>query len=172
MLSFLKQRNNNTDSASTSRMRWLLIIGGAFLGVFLLLYGGGAFQSTEENAPAENSYSPTEDTLAQYQAYLEARIRTLCQSVDGVENVSVFVSFSQSFESVYATEQTEHGEEYVILGSGASASALLLTQSPPKIDGIGIVCTGGGNAAVRRELTSLLSATFRLPSNRIYITEG
>ena len=170
MLSFFKQHANNTDSAS--RMRWLLIIGGALLGVFLLLYGGGAFQSSKENTPTEGSCSPTEDTLTQYQAYLEARIRTLCQAVDGVEDVLVFVSFSQSFESVYATEETEHGEEYVILGSGSSATALLLTQSPPRIDGIGIVCTGGGNASVRQELTSLLSATFRLSSNRIYIAEG
>ena len=170
MLSFFKQHANNTDSAS--RMRWLLIIGGALLGVFLLLYGGGAFQSSKEDTLTEGSYSPAEDTLTQYQAYLEARIRTLCQAVDGVEDVLVFVSFSQSFESVYATEETEHGEEYVILGSGSSATALLLTQSPPRIDGIGIVCTGGGNASVRQELTSLLSATFRLSSNRIYIAEG
>ena len=43
---------------------------------------------------------------------------------------------------------------------------------PSEIAGIGIVCSGGANDNVRRELISLLSATFHISSNRIYITEA
>ena len=58
----------------------------------------------------------------------------------------------------------------VILGSGASASALYLTRTPPAIAGIGIVCDGGGSERVRCELVSLLGATFDVSTHRIYVT--
>ena len=107
-----------------------------------------------------------------YQDYLEKRIKTLCESVSGVRNVTVVVTLSGSFESVYATEWPDGNEEYVILGSGSSASPIYLSRSAPEIAGIGIVCSGGANDNVRRELISLLSATFHISSNRIYITEA
>ena len=66
----------------------------------------------------------------------------------------------------------QQGEEYVILGSGSSASPIYLSRTAPEIAGIGIVCSGGANDNVKRELISLLSATFHISSNRIYITEG
>ena len=73
---------------------------------------------------------------------------------------------------MYATELINGNEEYVIVGSGSSSSALLLCRREPEIAGIGVVCCGGGNADVRRELLSLLSATLHVSGNRIYITEA
>ncbi len=73
---------------------------------------------------------------------------------------------------MYATDVKEGKENYVILGNGSNASALYLTRSAPQIAGIGVVCQGGGNISIRQELLSLLSATFDVNSNRIYITEA
>ena len=87
-------------------------------------------------------------------------------------NVTVVVTLSGSFESVYATEWPDGNEEYVILGSGSSAAPIYLSRSAPEIAGIGIVCSGGANDNVKRELIALLSATFHISSNRIYITEA
>ena len=103
---------------------------------------------------------------------MEDRIRTLCESVSGVDRVTVAVTLSGSFTSVYATEYRNGNEEYVVLGSGASAKALYLTRSAPDIAGIGIVCHGGGSERVRCELISLLSATLHVNTNRIYVTEA
>ena len=166
MFGFL-QKENGTQSGRAKL--WLLLICGA-VGILLLLLGSGSKQQTvTEGTPP---YSTKTDELVIYQDYLETRIKKLCESVSGVRNVTVVVTLSGSFESVYATEWPDGNEEYVILGSGSSASPIYLSRSAPEIAGIGIVCSGGANDTIRRELISLLSATFHISSNRIYITEA
>lgn len=166
MFGFL-QKENGTQNGRAKL--WLLLICGA-VGVLLLLFGsGGKQQATTESTPP---YSTATDELVIYQDYLETRIKKLCESVSGVRNVTVVVTLSGSFESVYATEWPDGNEEYVILGSGSSASPIYLSRSAPEIAGIGIVCSGGANDHIRCELIALLSATFHISSNRIYITEA
>ena len=166
MFGFL-QKENGTQSGRAKL--WLLLICGA-VGVLLLLFGSsGKQQTVTEGTPP---YSTATDELVIYQDYLETRIKKLCESVSGVGNVTVVVTLSGSFESVYATEWPDGNEEYVILGSGSSASPIYLSRSAPEIAGIGIVCSGGSNDNIRRELISLLSATFHISSNRIYIAEA
>lgn len=152
------------------RLRLYLLLGCGVLGILLIVFGSGGKKAEQSNV--EKPYSTAEDELIIYQDYLEERIKTLCESVSGVRNVTVVVTLSGSFESVYATEWPDGNEEYVILGSGSSASPIYLSRSAPEIAGIGIVCSGGANDNVRRELISLLSATFHISSNRIYITEA
>ena len=166
MFDFLKKGNLKENG----RLRLYLLLGCGVLGVLLILFGSG--EKKAPSSPTDSPYSTSTDELVIYQDYLEARIKKLCESVSGVKNVTVVVTLSGSFESVYATEWPDGNEEYVILGSGSSASPIYLSRSAPEIAGIGIVCSGGANDNVRRELISLLSATFHISSNRIYITEA
>ena len=152
------------------RLRLYLLLGCGLLGILLIVFGSSGKKVEQSNT--EKPYSTAEDELIIYQDYLEERIRTLCESVSGVKNVTVVVTLSGTFESVYATEWPDGNEEYVILGSGSSAAPIYLSRSAPEIAGIGIVCSGGSNDNVRRELISLLSATFHISSNRIYIAEA
>lgn len=163
MFSFLK----NSEGKDAKSSLWILIIAAA-VGIVLLLIGGAA--QTSEAPRAQEQYRTEEDALLEYQEHLETRIRRLCESVGGVGTASVTVTLSGGFESVYATEWKNGNEEYVILGSGSSASALYLTRSAPAIAGIGIVCDGGGSERVRCELISLLGATFDVSTHRIYVT--
>ncbi len=166
MFDFLKKGT----ASQKGRLRLYLLLGCGLLGILLILFGSGGKKT--EDATQETPYSTSSDELVIYQDYLEERIKTLCESVSGVRNVTVVVTLSGTFESVYATEWPDGNEEYVILGSGSSASPIYLSRSAPEIAGIGIVCSGGANDNVRRELISLLSATFHISSNRIYITEA
>ncbi len=166
MFDFLKKGN----ASQNGRLRLFLLLGCGVLGVLLILFGSSGKKA--EKTADETPYSTSTDELVIYQDYLESRIKKLCESVSGVKNVTVVVTLSGSFESVYATEWPDGNEEYVILGSGSSASPIYLSRSAPEIAGIGIVCLGGSNDNVRRELISLLSATFHISSNRIYITEA
>ena len=166
MLSFLKKKEG--DGERSGHHKQLLILLGALVGVGLLLFGG-AWSSDRE----DETVLPSEDTgesLTEYQRTLESEIRTLCQKVSGVDQVTVAVSLEGGFETVYATE----GEDgsYVIVGSGSSASPLVLMQARPKIAGLGVVCRGGSSPTVQRELIALLCATYDLPANRIYVTEA
>ena len=166
MFDFLKKGSLKENG----KLRLYLLLGCGVLGILLILFGSST--KTAEKTSTETPYSTSTDELVIYQDYLEKRIKTLCESVSGVRNVTVVVTLSGSFESVYATEWPDGNEEYVILGSGSSASPIYLSRSAPEIAGIGIVCIGGSNDNVRRELISLLSATFHISSNRIYITEA
>lgn len=168
MFSFFKNEENGEEKNGKARL-WLILIGAA-VGVALILFGGSTKQAKEE--PADTVYSPAEDELVLYQNYLEERVKSLCESVEGVSGVTAVVTLAGGFESVYATEFLDGNEEYVILGSGANATALFLSREAPQIAGIGIVCLGGNNASIRAELTSLVCATFHISSNRVYITEA
>ncbi len=91
-------------------------------------------------------------------ARLETKAANLCSRVAGVGEVTVAISLAQGIEYVYAE------------GEGISRQALLVTERPPQISGIGVVCTGGDDPTVVETLVSLLSAAFGVGTNRIYIT--
>ena len=169
MLTFFKGTADTKSTADPKGKLWIILIVAA-VGITLILIGGMPNTNTEEELQAP--YSTESDELVIYQKYLEGQIKSLCESVRGVGNVTVTVTLSGGFESVYATEWKDGNEEYVILGSGASASPIFLSRAAPEIAGIGIVCNGGENEYVKYELIGLLSAAFHVNSNRIYVTKA
>lgn len=158
--------------------RWYLLLLGAVLGVVLILVGNGDWFSSGETK--ENTPPAVQDPLTTYATLTEQKIAALCASVQGVDKVTVVVTLEGDFTYVYATD-TESSErdgvveqhvQYVTVGSGPNEQTVLLTREYPRVCGIGIVCRGGGDATVRREILSLLSATYGIPTNQIYITEA
>lgn len=162
----------NENGEENGKAKLWLILGITAVGILLLLLGGGGLLEQKSEQAQENNQTTDEEELRRYQSYLEEKIKVLCESVSGVSNVTVAVTLSGGFESIYATEINDGDEVYVLLGSGSSQNGLLLSHDAPQIIGIGIVCRGGGSSAVQRELTALLSSAFDLSSNRIYVTEA
>lgn len=163
--------NEKTPIQKKTRRKMILILLGAGAGVLLLLIGSGWFSSSPKTTSAVSSLS-AEEELSLYRTSLESRVETLCSSVSGVSNVHVAVSLSGGFETIYATEIKNGSEVYATVGSGSNAEAIVISRNPPEIIGIGVVCRGGGNTAIRAELTALLASAFHVPTNRIYITEA
>ncbi len=141
--------------------RWMLIAAVLALGVGLLLFSGG------EDRPSGECSELSE--IESYERELEGRIKSLCSSVRGVSNVTVAVTLEGGFRYVYATD--ENGRP-VTVGSGSSASPVILRRETPRLAGVGIVCTGGGDENIKNRLISLISAAYDVGSNRIYITEA
>jgi stage III sporulation protein AG len=141
--------------------RTWIIIACALLGAVLLLFG-----DSSKNEPM--IIEGESGDLAVYGKEVEAKILELCSRVEGVKNVSVAVSFESGFEYIYATD----GDKTLTVGSGSSESAVRVTEKPPTISGIGIVCTGGGDPRIQQKLINLLSAAYGISSNKIYITEA
>ena len=159
------------------RRKWVLLVG-AVVGVVLILLGNsdlvGSWRSQESEDEVER------DALLVYARELESRIEALCSHVEGVDDVHAVVSLDGDFVYIYASDSessdregaVERQEQYVTVGSGASAQPLLLTRRPPTIEGIGVVCRGGGDARVRQKIIALLSAAFSVGSNKIYVAEA
>ena len=137
---------------------WVIAMCG-FLGITLLLYGGTGDKKKEVEE---------DDRLTAYARGVEEKLTELCSKVEGVKNDSVAVSFESGFEYVYATD----GDKTLTVGSGASESAVRVTEKPPTISGVGVVCSGGGSPSVQKRLIELISAAYGISSNKIYITEA
>lgn len=142
------------------------------LGAILLLFGSRVGKDTDNSTP--ESPVPSTRTAEEYRAELEARMEAICADVAGVGEVEVVVTLEGGFSYVYATDKkTNAGGEslsYVTVGSGDRESLVYLSEKAPAIVGIGVVCTGGMDPTVRREVTALLSAAFGVGSNKIYVT--
>lgn len=165
------KNDDGSPAGKQSRKKIMFILLGAGAGILLLLIGSGWFSSPQKTA--ESAETPTaQEELEAYRASLEERIAALCSSVAGVGNVRAAVTLAGGFETVYATETKNGATVYATVGSGSNAEALVISRKPPEVAGIGVVCRGGGDPAIRGELTALLSSAFRVPSNRIYIAEA
>ena len=167
----MKNENNNKKSSG----KIILLIFGIALGVFLLIYGSYAEKKNDrvQTGASENSSEMDADAYARE---AEERIAELCGSVRGVSNVHVSVTLSGGYNAVYAQNSQSgssgYKNEFVLTGNGSSEKALLIGYSVPQISGVGIVCTGGGEAEIRREIIALVGAAFGVSTNKIYVTEA
>jgi stage III sporulation protein AG len=145
----------------------------AILGVSLLLWGKRQEGQDTPTPPAADTAARSPEA---YREELESRMESICARVAGVGRVEVAVTLEGSFTYVYATEKkTAAGGEtvtYVTVGSGSGETPVYLSEQAPAIRGIGVVCEGGMDPTVRREVTALLSAAFGVGSNKIYVTGG
>ena len=160
--------------------KYLLVVVAA-MGLALLLAGDGArllWQGGNKDAALQTTQ---DDELAQYQQALVTQMEALCASVRGAGEVHVALSLKGGFSYLYATDSElrqdssgfeQTGKQYVTVGSGSSEQGILLMRVPPEVGGIGVVCRGGDQPAVRAEIIALLSATYGVGSNRIYVTGG
>jgi stage III sporulation protein AG len=148
-------------------------LAGILAGVLLLFFGNRAGKDTATLPPSTPSEA-TAPTAEAYRAELEVRVKALCSHVAGAGTVEVAVTLDGGFEYVYATDtRTAAGgttTTYVTVGSGSGESLVYITQKPPEIVGIGVVCGGGMDPTVRQEITALLSAALGVGSNKIYVT--
>lgn len=159
------------------RHSWILLVG-AVVGVLLIIIGNSEWGV--ERSEREQTSTVENDPLSAYATQTEQKIAALCSGVAGVSNVQVIVTLEGDFTYVYATESESSQKEgvseshttYVTVGSGANEQTVLLTRTYPRVSGIGIVCGGGGDARIRRELLALLQATYGISSTNIYITEA
>lgn len=149
---------------------------GVLLGVLLLFLGNSHFLKKEstDTTPDTPPAGSVARTTEEYRMDLEARMEAICAQVTGVGAVDVIVTLEGGCEYVYATDKkvTVGGEStsYITVGSGDRESLVYITERAPAILGIGVVCGGGMDPTVRREVTSLLSAAFGVGSNKIYVT--
>lgn len=144
--------------------RGALLLCGVILGVALLLMGGSRSARTDGETVSETTAAETET----YVRTLEEKIRLFCEQVEGVGEVSVTVSLESGWRRVYGKESGS----YLSVGSGFSQNTVCLSEEPPVIGGIAVVCTGGGDPVVRQRLVGLLCAAYGIGSNKIYIAQA
>lgn len=176
MISYTQDSSERCLTAMKRTGKPAVLVAVVLLGVLLLVGGNLRFwEKDEEKNPSDApAVGVVTRTTEEYRADLEARMEAICARVTGVGAVDVIVTLEGGYEYVYATDKkvTVGGEStsYITVGSGDDESLVYLTERLPAIVGIGVVCTGGMDPTVRREVTALLAAAFGVGSNKIYVT--
>ena len=111
------------------------------IGVFLLIYASSG---------AKNESADVQNDLESYGTALEARLEALCSQIEGVGRAEVMLTFESGALSEYK-------------------GSTQIGTSPPKVLGVTVLCTGGGDAEIRAELTGMLSALLGVGASRISV---
>jgi stage III sporulation protein AG len=154
------------------------MIGAGFF-FFLVSYGGGTTKTTQTDS-TETAKEESVDTTAELQNYqerMEKKIKNILEKAEGVENVEVMITLRASKEKVTLKDsKTESGksEEETVLteDENKNKEPYVVQEIEPEIEGILVVCSGGDNAGVQREIIEGISALFSIESHKIKVMKS
>lgn len=154
----------------------------AACGVLLLViscqdvWGGSEEKAKESGWQAEEEADGMvyEDSARQYQNRMEEELECILKTVDGVGSVEVMLTVKASNEKVTLKDNTSKGdaneEETVLIEDADRNSApYVIQEKQPEIEGVVVVCDGGSDAFVKREIMEAVSALFQIESHKIKI---
>ncbi len=140
----------------------------ALIGALLLVLSARQSKK-EEQQTGYQSLDPSE-----YAEQVEKRVEELCNRVDGASSAYAVVTLKGGYRAIYASDSQSGSNSSkhstVIIGSGSGEGGLLVGYENPEISGIGIVCSGGDNYNVRKNIISVVSSAFDISSNKIFVS--
>lgn len=160
----------------------ILLIAALFVAVLLLLLSKGE-KSEKNNADYTDDYKK----LCNYTDRAQGELEEIIGKITGAGNTKVMLTFESSFESVYANnakllEDTSKNEtlgskssekEIVLVGDRINGEApILLKEICPKVKGVLVVCQGGDNIEVCKQIKNAMSALFGISESKICVTSG
>ncbi|WP_349946995.1 stage III sporulation protein AG [Lacrimispora sp. BS-2] len=186
--------------------KWLILLA---IGMIILILtfpsGSGMAARVEKTAESKNQTTlqqgivtePGDSQMAAlagtdrtYEEQLEARVKKILKTVDGVGQVEVMIVLKSSEEKVLrvdkdssdsSTEEkdssggtrkitsAESKENTILTGSGENTSPIVEKEIRPEIEGIIISAQGGGSPTVKAEISGAMEALFNLPPHKIKV---
>lgn len=149
-------------------------------GVLLLFFSYSGNADEKAAAPVSSSDvtdAETKGTLEEYKAEREEELKQLLQRVDGVGHADVMITLKASNEKVTLKDNTQKGESneektVLVENSSRDSSPYIIQEKEPEIEGIVIVCEGGYDSVIKREITDAVSALFSIESHKIKIMKS
>lgn len=164
------------------------------VGIALIFFSSVFTPSVSDDDSTEEKSTQMQSTndLIQYQQDLCDELGNMLASIDGVGKTKVMLTMEQSVQNVYATDddiqqkessqksgesestdkQNSEKTSYIIVRqSDGSEKALTVSQIMPKVKGVLVVCEGGENAVVRKNVTEAVSAILDISSAHICVTK-
>ena len=144
--------------AVIKKNRILFLLGAC--GLILLLVGGrfGKKEAEQTNFSATRNYE-------EYRMSLEATLEEDCARIRGVGSASVTLTLASSEIAVYEKNQSGTGESVAVAGG----EALLLAYRVPEITGVAVICSGGADPIVQKELYDFFGAVLGLDTTQIHV---
>lgn len=143
---------------------------------------------TKEMTDASMTVSAAADRT--YEEQLEARVKRILKTVDGVGQVDVMIVLKSSEEKVLRVDKnksdsstdetdssggtrklasTEQQESTILTGSGENTAPIVEKEIRPELEGVIISAQGGGSPTVKAEISGAMEALFNLPPHKIKV---
>lgn len=169
ILEFFKDKNN--------KIKVVVIVG--LVGVLLIMVSEFLPKKDTDNSDSAQGASKSSVSFTSYKEDTQKQLQKIISEIDGVGKCSVYVTFENTSESVYAynstSETDEKGEkkeyDYVILNGKNGDEPMLVKEVEPKVKGVVVVCDGGDNLTVRSSIIDSVTSAFVISSNRIAVNK-
>lgn len=180
-----------TKLTEQKKYRKILIFAG--LGLMAVIFLSGFL----EQKPAEETEPETimtDRTIEDYAADLEADLAEMIRHIHGAGEVQVMVTIEKGVENIYATERksskqitndksadfdTKNQEQdntettYILLkDADGGQQAVAVTQIQPIVKGVVVVCDGGSNVQVEREIINAVTTALDISSAKVCVVSA
>lgn len=170
----------------------ILILG--FAGI-AMIFLSGVFQNRDARATnATAQEEPTKTTAQAYSQQVEKSLTELIGSINGAGSVKVLVTLERNTQYVYATEEKKTSQntqdqaanatvknqandsretKYILVkGADGSQKALAVTEVEPIVKGVVVVCEGGNQPAVQKDIIDAVTTALNLSSARVCVIKA
>ena len=151
--------------------------------------GLGILLVSEFSGDVKKEDSVTETTVNYnsadaYILTLEERVTSIISSISGAGATRVMITLESGNEDVYlhnrnygedvdgkGGQNIEMKDEYVIVDGDNGEDGIVVRVREPEIRGVAVVCQGGGNARVKAEIISTVTALLDISSARVSVVQ-
>ncbi len=180
---------NNILGLITPKNRNQIIIVIGLIGL-ILISASSIFKkdSKKEHMPSQNQ------TMESRRERLEQNLENIISSIEGAGKSKVLVTFENSTETVYATEEKKNKEasedkaegevtrkketddcekKYITIKDGEGTEhALAVTELEPKVKGVVAICPGGDNPIVKQRITEAVTTALNITSKHVCVIKS
>lgn len=126
-------------------------------------------------------------TMEAYVSDLELRVSELLSKIKGVGDTEVMITLESGAEYIYQSEQrqatgernggsgdqqrSKEKQENIVMveDEAGKKQALIRTERTPTVQGIVVVCDGGGDLSIQAKIIDVLTSAFSIPSHRVSV---
>lgn len=122
-------------------------------------------------------------TTAEYTQYLEEKLEGMVESIAGAGKCRVMVTLENGVEYIYATED-KNDQNYRQDGSAVDRRentaqkaivvddrGLLVTEILPTVQGVVVVCEGGSDEQVKKQVSAAVATVLQISEKRVCVLQ-
>ena len=150
----------------------------AFAGILLIC--STYFESVGQEEKVETT-SENNEQLLTYEHTMKEEIKKMIESIDGISDVQVMITFKSGKEKVVQedsdTSINEKGDKTikkttVILNQNGGENPYVVKEMYPKIEGVAITASGLQLSNKSEEIVNMVAALFDIPVHKISVIKN
>ena len=171
-----------TGEGGRKKRVWLLLGVGAVLCLLVAFWPFG-----QKEASSQSTSSQSQDSFEeQYRLSLQTQVEDLLGQMAGVGQVKVYLTLSTTQQTQYQSDSSrqtdrktggeqssyqDSTDEQVVLveDDAGNSKALVSSVKLPKVQGVAVICDGGDNPTVQKNISDAVSALLNIGASQISI---